>query len=62
MIITFLKGGNTMKKRDTNEQYGFFYDEDGTNVVSQQIMDSYNSGVMEGTNQDDVQSDEQTNL
>jgi hypothetical protein len=51
-----------MKKRDTNEQYGFFYDEDGTNVVSQQIMDSYNSGVMEGTNQDDVQSDEQTNL
>jgi hypothetical protein len=51
-----------MKKRDTNEQYGFFYDEDGTNVVSQQIMASYNSGVIEVKDQDDVQSDEQTNM
>jgi hypothetical protein len=40
-----------MKKRDTNEQYGFFYDEDGTNEVSQQIMDSYNSGVIDPSDQ-----------
>jgi hypothetical protein len=50
-----------MKKRD-NEQYGFSYDEDGTNLVSQQIMDSYNSGVIGVPEQDDVQSDEQSNM
>jgi hypothetical protein len=41
-----------MKKRDSQEKYGFFYDEEGTNEVSQQIMDSYNSGVIGESNTD----------
>lgn len=49
-----------MKKRNTNEQYGFFYDEDGTNEVSQQIMDSYNSGVIDTSEQSHYQTSEQT--
>jgi hypothetical protein len=40
-----------VKKRNPEEQYGFFYDEDGTNLVSQQIMDSYNSGIIGEQNQ-----------
>jgi hypothetical protein len=51
-----------LKKRDENEEYGFFYDEDGTNLVSQQIMDSYNSGVIGVPEQNDVKTDEQSNL
>jgi hypothetical protein len=51
-----------LKKRDSNEQYGFFYDEDGTNLVSQQIMDSYNSGVIGVPEQTDVPLDEQSNM
>jgi hypothetical protein len=51
-----------LKKREENEQYGFFYDEDGTNLVSQQIMDSYNSGVIGVPEQNDVQTDEQSDF
>jgi hypothetical protein len=52
--------GIKMKKRDNNEKYGFFYDEEGTNEVSQQIMDSYNSGVIDPSEQSHYQSSEQT--
>ncbi|MHC0037367.1 hypothetical protein [Pseudoneobacillus sp. C159] len=51
-----------MKKRDPQDQYGFFYDEDGLNEVSQQIMDSYNSGTVGGIQQEEIQSEEQTEL
>ncbi|SFB17472.1 MULTISPECIES: hypothetical protein [unclassified Bacillus (in: firmicutes)] len=37
-----------MKKREPEaNQYGSTYDENGTNEVSQQIMDAYNSGVID---------------
>ncbi|HLO10979.1 MAG TPA: hypothetical protein VK190_01855 [Pseudoneobacillus sp.] len=49
-----------MKKREQSDQYGFFYDEDGTNQVSQQIMDSYNSGVIDSTENDEIQSEGKT--
>jgi hypothetical protein len=39
-----------MVKRDQNKQYLFEFDEQGTIEVSQQIMNSYNSGFIgEGT-------------
>jgi hypothetical protein len=53
-----------MKKRNQEEQYGFFYDEEGTNLVSQQIMDSYNSGII-GENEQvhqDTQSENQSEM
>jgi hypothetical protein len=49
-----------MKKREQEEQYGFFYDEDGTNVVSQQIMNSYNSGTVGTSEQDEFQEEGKT--
>lgn len=37
-----------MKKREPEaNQYGSSFDENGTNEVSQQIMDAYNSGVID---------------
>jgi hypothetical protein len=39
-----------MVKREPNHKFTFVFDEQGTNEVSQQIMDSYNSGFIgEGT-------------
>jgi hypothetical protein len=39
-----------MVKRDPNKQFLFEFDEQGTIEVSQQIMNSYNSGFIgEGT-------------
>ncbi|MBV7507394.1 hypothetical protein KW850_19325 [Bacillus sp. sid0103] len=39
-----------MVKRDQNKQFLFEFDEQGTSEVSQQIMNSYNSGFIgEGT-------------
>ncbi|MEH7074755.1 hypothetical protein [Neobacillus drentensis] len=39
-----------MEKRDQNKQFLFEFDEKGTIEVSQQIMNSYNSGFIgEGT-------------
>jgi hypothetical protein len=35
-----------MEKRDPNKQFSFEFDEQGTNEVSQQIMNSYNSGFI----------------
>lgn len=51
-----------MKKRDPIEQYGFFYNEDGTNEVSQQIMDSYNSGFVGESAVDETQLNGNTDL
>ena len=37
-----------MKNSDTNRQLNsFIYDEQGTKEVSEQIMNAYNSGVMD---------------
>ena len=41
-----MKGDGTMEKRDPNSIYSFEYDEQGLNEVSEQIMNSYNSGFM----------------
>jgi hypothetical protein len=39
-----------MGNRDPKNQYSFEFDEQGSNEVSQQIMNSYNSGFIgEGT-------------
>ncbi|WP_169802719.1 hypothetical protein [Neobacillus soli] len=39
-----------MVKRDLNKQSSFEFDEQGANEVSEQIMNSYNSGFIgEGT-------------
>ncbi|NMD70749.1 hypothetical protein HHO41_10635 [Bacillus sp. DNRA2] len=35
-----------MKKYPENQQSTFFYDENGTKEVSEQIMDAYNSGFI----------------
>jgi hypothetical protein len=36
-----------MKKKEENNQTNFSYDEQGEQEVSEQIMESYNSGVIE---------------
>lgn len=36
-----------MGMKDPNKQYTFEFDEQGTNEVSEQIMDSYNSGFVD---------------
>lgn len=51
-----------MEKRDPKEHNTFFYDEDGTNQVSAQIMDSYNSGVIGEQQQTDFQTEGKTEL
>jgi len=39
-----------MTKRDPNSKFSFEFDEHGVNEVSEQIMNSYNSGFIgEGT-------------
>ncbi|MFF2449301.1 hypothetical protein ACFVSW_19845 [Neobacillus sp. NPDC058068] len=44
------KGDLSIVKREPNNKFTFDFDEQGTNEVSQQIMDSYNSGFIgEGT-------------
>ncbi|WP_442595461.1 hypothetical protein [Neobacillus sp. D3-1R] len=49
-----------MQKKDPRERNTFFYDEDGANQVSEQIMNSYNSGVIE--QEADVQTEGKTEL
>lgn len=39
-----------MNKREPKSQPNLFFDEDGTNAVSEQIMDVYNSGVIDQSN------------
>lgn len=49
-----------MSKQDPNKSFTFEFNEQGTNEVSEQIMDSYNSGFIgqdfEVTNEDAAQS------
>ncbi|NRD76109.1 hypothetical protein HPT25_01125 [Bacillus sp. BRMEA1] len=51
-----------MGKRQAERQYLFEFDEQGTNEVSEQIMDSYNSGFIDQgtaiTDRDDVRRTE----
>jgi hypothetical protein len=58
--MKYFKGEPRMKKRDPQEQYNFFYDEDGLNEVSQQIMDSYNSGIIGELQQEEFTSENPT--
>ncbi|MDQ1144756.1 hypothetical protein QE429_001583 [Bacillus sp. SORGH_AS 510] len=45
-----MKGARMMGNGDPKNQYSFDFDEQGSNEVSQQIMNSYNSGFIgEGT-------------
>ncbi|GHH97290.1 hypothetical protein [Neobacillus kokaensis] len=36
-----------MGMRDPNKHFSFEFDEQGTNMISEQIMDSYNSGFID---------------
>lgn len=49
-----------MSKQDPSKSFTFEFNEQGTNEVSEQIMDSYNSGFIgqnfEETNEDSAQS------
>ncbi|MBU8879701.1 hypothetical protein BGM26_11955 [Bacillus sp. FJAT-29790] len=46
-----------MKKRDSKELLNLFYNEEGANEVSEQIMDAYNSGVIGQSNANFVMED-----
>ena len=50
----FGRENGKMLKREPNKRFTFEFDEQGTNEVSDQIMNSYNSGFID---QDLVQSD-----
>ncbi|WNS74584.1 hypothetical protein RRV45_16955 [Bacillus sp. DTU_2020_1000418_1_SI_GHA_SEK_038] len=39
-----------MEKRDPKAQANYFFNEEGQNEVSEQIMDAYNSGVIDQAN------------
>jgi hypothetical protein len=39
-----------MEKKDPNSQMNLFFDEEGTSQISDQIMDVYNSGVIDQSN------------
>ncbi|MBY0124077.1 hypothetical protein [Bacillus sp. S/N-304-OC-R1] len=39
-----------MEKRNPEGQSNYFFNEEGQNEVSDQIMDAYNSGVIEQAN------------
>jgi hypothetical protein len=39
-----------LKKREPKKQLNLTYDEKGTDLVSEHIMDAYNSGVMDQKN------------
>jgi hypothetical protein len=47
-----LKGADDMEKREPKAQSPYLYDEQGTNEVSAQIMNAYNSGVIDQSNAD----------
>ena len=36
-----------MERKDPNKPFSFEFDEQGTNMVSEQIMDSYNTGYID---------------
>lgn len=42
-----LKEGEPMSKKQPKGQSAYIYDDQATQQVSEQIMDSYNSGVIE---------------
>lgn len=41
------KGGQMMEKREPKKQSFYEFNEQGANEVSEQIMNSYNSGVID---------------
>lgn len=50
-----------MNKRDPKGKSNYFFNEEGTNEVSEQIMDAYNSGVIDQTNANfDLDAKEET--
>jgi hypothetical protein len=46
-----------MTKQDPNKTYSFQFDEQGTNEVSEQIMNSYNSGVIDQDTYAEIESE-----
>ncbi|GLB58496.1 hypothetical protein [Cytobacillus sp. NCCP-133] len=50
-----------MEKREPKAQAAYFFDEQGANEVSAQIMNAYNSGVIDQSNaQFDMEAQERT--
>ncbi len=57
--VFIIEGGRHMSKRNPNSQNVFEFDEQGTNEVSEQILNSYNSGFIgEGSEQTESSSTE----
>jgi hypothetical protein len=46
-VIIHRRENGQMSKQDPNKTFLFEFDERGTNEVSEQIMDSYNSGYID---------------
>lgn len=46
MKVIYLRGSVRMKK-DSKGSNEFFYDDEGTNLISKQIMNAYNGGVVD---------------
>jgi hypothetical protein len=51
-----------MKKRESQVQNNLFYEEEGTNEVTEQIMNAYSSGVFGEPQQEEFSSEGQTEL
>jgi hypothetical protein len=62
-VIIYGRVIELMSKQDPNKTFTFEFDENGTNEVSQQIMNSYNSGFIgqdfEVTNENESQHTEE---
>lgn len=48
-----------MEKRNPQGQSNYFFNEEGQNEVSEQIMDAYNSGVIDQSNQHQYTTDDE---
>lgn len=48
--IFVIRGGRQMKKSEGIKPLNLTYDDQGTNIVSEQIMDAYNFGVVDQEN------------
>jgi hypothetical protein len=57
-----IKGGRQMEKSEGIKPLNLTYDDQGTNIVSEQIMDAYNSGVMDQENGEFVWKDSKPSI
>ena len=56
------KGGRQMEKGDGIKSLNLTYDDQGTNIVSEQIMNAYNFGVMDQENGEFIWKDSKPSI